>query len=155
MSHVAPTQVEILFRIEDEQGNEYTECIAGLERGEERYELAGGPVRAYGVSLGDLVLALQDEDEARPAFHRVLRKSGNRTVRVAFDLAVAPGNASEEILQELRNLGCSHDAADAHFVVVTVPRAVSLEAVAACLAENEARWEHADPTYAEVHPDEA
>jgi Asp-tRNA(Asn)/Glu-tRNA(Gln) amidotransferase A subunit family amidase len=49
----------------------------------------------------------------------------------------------------------SHDAADAHFVVVTVPRAVSLEAVAACLAENEARWEHADPTYAELHPDEA
>ena len=154
MSRSAEPKAKVLFRIEDDAGAENVETLWALELGDDCYELTNCPFYAYGVSLGDVVWAPYDEDEQYPGFRRVVKKSGNRTVRVAFDLAVAPGNASDEVLQELVALGCNYEGANPSYIVVNVPRTTNLEFVVACLVENQARWEHADPTFAELHPDE-
>jgi hypothetical protein len=52
-------------------------------------------------------------------------------------------------------LGCDFERANSTYVVVNIPPGVELNAVASYLLECNATWEHADPTYAELHPEEA
>jgi predicted acyl esterase len=68
---------------------------------------------------------------------------------------VEPGNASDEVLSDLVTLGCSYEGANGYYIAVNVPPGVELSAVRDHLIKCGATWEHADPTYSELHPEKA
>jgi hypothetical protein len=106
---------------------------------------------AYGVSCGDTIFAPHDETEGFPTFRSVVSKSGNRTVRVIFQQAIAEGNDSDALLTGLAALGCDFERASAKYVAVNIPASADLRMVVSYLIERKVEWEHADPTYDEFH----
>jgi len=146
---------KVLFRIPEEDGSASVETLWATALGNDQYKLNNSPFYAYSVSWEDIVNAPFNDDEGLPTFERVIAKSGNRTVRVIFEPPVESGNSSDEVLQGLVALGCSYEGANSTYISVNVPPGVDLQAVRRYLIEAVAQWEHADPTYSELFPDEA
>lgn len=144
---------KVLFRITDDDGSEEVETLWAYDLGEHRYRLDNCPFYTYGVSLGDIVFAPFDPKERFPTFRKVLRKSGNGTLRIILAEPQAPGNGSEAILEGLKELGCEYELAGARYFAVNVPPATELSAVTDFLQANEVDWEYADPTYEELFPE--
>ena len=90
-----------------------------------------------------------------PTFQSVVERSGNRTIRVIFEPPVSPGNVSDQLLQGLVALGCSYEGANPKYASVNIPPEVELQDVRSYLIAHDAQWEHADPTYESLFPDEA
>jgi hypothetical protein len=147
MSSVAAPSAKVLFRVVEVDGSANVETLWAYELGEEHYKLDNSPFYAYGVSAGDTVFAPHDNAEGFPIFRSIVSKSGNRTVRIAFDPPVAAGNQSDDVLQGLVALGCDFEGANRRYVVVNIPPRVDLRAVVRHLVERTAAWEHADPTF--------
>ena len=146
---------KVLFRVPDDEGGATVETLWAVPLGGDRYTLDNSPFYAYGVSWQDTVFAPVDPKEGLPTFQSVVSKSGNRTVRVIFDPPVAPGNHSDQVLQGLVALGCSYEGANPKYLSVNIPPTVELQEVRSYLVQHDAQWEHADPTYASLFPDEA
>ena len=146
---------KVLFRVPDEDGGASVETLWATPLGNDLYKLDNSPFYAYGVSWEDTVFAPIDPQDGLPAFHSIVKKSGNRTVRVIFDPPVSSGNASDHVLQGLLALGCSYEGANPGYISVNVPSDVDLLQVRSYLVDRDAQWEHADPTYESLFPGEA
>ena len=146
---------KVLFRVVEDDGSANVETLWAFDLGEDRYRLDNSPFYAYSVSVGDVVYAPINPDEGRATFSRVLEKAGNRTVRVIFDPPVANGNSSDAVLIELLALGCSYEGANTTYLSIVVPQKADFTAVCSHLTLREVQWEHADPSYEELYPDEA
>ena len=83
-----------------------------------------------------------------------VEKSGNRTVRLIFDTPVADGEESDRVLKELVARGCSYEGSSRRYIAVNIPPSVNLGSIRAYLIECGANWEHADPRYSELFPDD-
>lgn len=149
MNEPAPT-AKILFRVSDDDGGAHVETLWAYDLGDDCYRLANSPFFAYSVSWEDVVFAPFDSAEGFPTFVRVVSKSGNRTVRISFDVPVEEGNASDHVLQELSAAGCSPEGFDSQYIAVNVPPEILLEEVARFLNECDVAWEYADPTEEEL-----
>jgi len=143
---------KVLFRVPNEDGSAEVETLWAYDLRGDRYKLDNCPFYAYGVSWNDVVLAPFDPIEGFPTFQSVLARSGNRTVRVILDPPASPGNESEELLNELTSLGCSYERATSSYVAVNIPPEVDLANIVATLTKSGFAWEHADPTFDELHP---
>lgn len=150
--NASPT-AKVLFRVPDGDGRTNVETLWAFPLGEDRYQLANSPFYAYDVSWEDIVFAPFNDVEGMSTFESVVRQSGNRTVRVIFDLPVSSDNASDAVIQGLVALGCSYEGANARYMSVNIPAAVDLQAVCAYLILHEVQWEHADPSYDAIYPD--
>ena len=146
---------KVLFRVPDDQGGATVETLWAVPLGDDLYQLDNSPFYAYGVSWQDTVLAPTDPQEGLPTFQSVIAKSGNKTVRVIFDPPVSPGNASDQVLQGLLALGCSFEGANPGYMSVNIPPSAELKQVSSYLIQQNAQWEHADPTHESLHPDVA
>lgn len=125
--------------------------------GEDRlYVLDNLPWYAYGVSLGDVVEATPDAD-GYLEMRRVVRKSGNRTLRVILEVT-QPDRAwtfeSRALIDGLVERGCGFEGANRELVAVNVPPAVDVLTIGAYIDGAGFRFEYADPTYEELYPDE-
>jgi hypothetical protein len=143
---------KVLFRVSSTDGDATVETLWAIPLGNDRYQLDNSPFYAYGVSWQDVILAPYDKQEGFPTFQSVLEASGNRTVRVFFEPPVAPGNSSDQVLQGLVALGCSYEGANRKYISVNIPPDVELQQVCSYLIEQNAQWEHADPTYDSLFP---
>ena len=123
---------------------EFVETPWAEALGDNRYRLANRPFWKYGVSAGDIIEALLD-DSGRPAFVRVLEKSGNRTVRVRLQPPMDASPASRAIIDALVHMGCDYEGMHPGYIVVNVPPAVDLATVARHLEVSGQEWEYADP----------
>jgi hypothetical protein len=141
----------LLFRVLNEDGTAEVETLWAYDLGDDQYKLDNCPFYAYAVSLHDIVYAPFDADEGFPTFQRIVSKSGNRTVRVILDPPIEPGNRSDEILIGLASRGCELEKANSKYVVVNIPPEVELAEISNYLVECSATWEHADPTYDQIH----
>lgn len=155
MSEGIEPNAKVLFRVPQDDGTVEVETLWATALGDDEYVLDNSPFFAYSVSWQDVVYAPFDPDEGFPTFVRVLRKSGNRTVRVVFEPPVADGNASDDVLQGLVRLGCSYEGANSRYISINIPPSTELAEVRDYLIGRDAQWEHADPTYDELSPDEA
>lgn len=144
---------KVLFEVPNGDGTSEIETLWATHLGDDEYELDNSPFYAYGVSWKDVVIAPYNEEQQRPTFQSVLRKSGNRTVRLIFETPVESGNESDNLLQGLISLGCDYEGATKKYICVNIPPNVSLEQVRAYLINNDATWEHADPTYETLLPE--
>jgi hypothetical protein len=154
MSESEEPTAKVLFRVSDDDGDTYVETLWAVPLGDDRYRLGNSPFYAYGVSWEDIVYAPFDALEEFPTFQRVLEKSGNRTVRVVFEAPPEPGNEADQILKGVEALGCSWEGASPRYFSINIPPDVELSAICGYLTERDAEWEHADPRYSELHPDE-
>ena len=142
---------KVLFRVMDTDGSDYVETLWAFHLADDNYQLANSPFYAYSVSWEDIIVAPFNTDEGFPTFQRVASKSGNRTVRVFFESA---GNESETILQGLVHLGCSYEGANEKYFSINIPPGIDLESIRTYLIDQHATWEHADPSYTELFPDQ-
>ena len=145
---------KVLFRVINDDGSADVETLWATHLGADEYKLDNSPFYAYGVSWEDVVSAPFKEDEGFPTFDRVVSKSGNRTVRVILKTPAEADNESDRLLRDLVALGCSYEGANRKYMSVNVPPEVDLDAVRTYLIEQKATWEHADPTYTELFPEE-
>jgi hypothetical protein len=146
---------KILFRVEsDDDDSTYVETLWAYNLGDDMFRLDNFPYYAYGVSWHDVVYAPHDPDEQRATFKHVVSKSGNRTIRIIFEKPVENGNESQELLDNLVEIGCSFERANTRFIAVNIPPLVDLGEVVEILdqANEDVGWEHADPTYEELYP---
>lgn len=144
---------KVLFRLSNEDGSTDVETLWATHLQRDQYKLENSPFYAYGVSWQDIVHAPFSEEEGFPVFAKVVTKSGNRTIRIIFDPPVSPGNESDKILQGLVTLGCDYEGANKSYIVVNIPPAVALDAVRNYLIDRNAKWEHADPAYDSLFPE--
>jgi hypothetical protein len=143
--------VKIVLRHED--GDDvHVETPWAKQVGDNLYELDNLPWYAYGVSCGDVVEAIPAED-GLPEFRRVVRKSGNRTVRVILKPPANESLDSKSILDRLVSMGCDYEGMDHSYVAVNIPPTANFGDVCAFLTDAGQTWEHADPTYEQLHPE--
>lgn len=129
------------------------ETLWAFDLGGGQYRLDNLPWYAYRVSLGDVIEASPDAD-GQLRMVGIVSKSGNRTVRLVFAGVDLRGDWPAEIRHVMDWLvaqGCSFEGANRRYQAVNVPPEVDLEAVATFLTERDVRWEHADPTYEDLH----
>ena len=119
--------------------------------GGDLYRLDNLPFWKYGVSLHDVVEARPD-DSGRPAFIRVVEKSGNRTVRIILRPRANESPESQAVLDRLVALGCSYESMNPGYAVVNIPPGVILGDVVEVLTASRHQWEHVDPTYEDLYP---
>jgi hypothetical protein len=152
---VSPTK-KVLFRVVGESADDVNvETLWASDLGGDRYRLDNYPFFVYSVSLGDIVYAPIDPSEEVPTFTSVLEKSGNRTIRVLFETRAKAGNSSDATLKALVAMGCDYEGFNGLLIAVNVPAEVDLASVGEYLEESGLEWEHADPRYSELYPDEA
>lgn len=121
-----------------------------LDRDE--FRLDNNPFYAYGVSADDIV----EGERIAPGmyrFVRVVRPSGNRSIRVAFETFKADAPEAEPILAGITSLGCDYEGMFGRVIAVNVPPHVDLARVADFLTETGIRWEYANPTYRDLFGD--
>jgi hypothetical protein len=135
------------------QEGEYVETLWADRVGPDLYRLDNSPFWAYGVSWRDVVEAHPDPD-GMLRMSRVVEKSGHRTVRVIFDPRVDESPEAQAILDGARELGASYEGMNPGYLAIDIPPELDLIAVANYLTERGVQWEHADPRYSDLYPDE-
>ena len=148
---VAPT-AKVLFSVPNGEGGADVETLWAHDLGADHYKLDNLPFYAYGVSLNDVVHAPFSAEQKFPTFDKILFKSGNRTIRIILNPPSEPGNESEDLLNKLMELGCGYEGANRSYIAINIPPLVHLSDVIGLLTGSQAQWEHADPTYDELHP---
>ena len=146
--------VKIELRTEAD-GEVYVEVPWAEPHGRENhFKILNLPFYAYGVSWGDIIETTPCPDSGRPIFVRVVEKSGHRLVRVIFDPPVDQAPENQAHLDALVDLGCSYDGANPSYICIDIPPGVTLAEIADYLTDNELHWEHADPQYSTLYPDD-
>lgn len=124
--------------------------------GPDQYEIDNLPWYAYGLSAGDVVEARADAS-GQLRVTRVVRKSGNRTIRAILELTTGRELTfeSQQLLAGLVERGCGYEGAKKTLVAINIPPVVDLAAIAAYLTDSDFRWEYADPTFEDLFPGES
>jgi len=155
MTDSVTANAKVVIRVTYDDGSVEVETLWATALGNDEYKLDNSPFYAYSVSWEDIVYAPYDPLEERPTFQRVIKKSGNRTVRIKFDPPVEDGNSSDQLLKGLVALGCSYEGANRGYMAINIPGEVRLDLVRDYLVSKSANWEHADPRYSELYPGDA
>jgi Domain of unknown function (DUF4265)/Uncharacterized protein conserved in bacteria (DUF2314) len=147
--------VKLEIRTETEGDDEvYVETPWAIRVGTNTFRLENSPYFAYRVSFGDIVEAIPQKDVSSFLFKRVVEKSGNRTVRVILDPPSDKSRKSMKVLESLVEMGCSYEGANPGYIAVNIPPEVDLEPVCDFLSKTGQQWEHADPAYDDLYPDD-
>jgi len=154
MAESPQPNAKVLFRVPVEDGSAHVETLWATAVGDDTYKLDNSPFYAYGVSWEDVVFAPFKAEEGFPTFERVVSKSGNRTVRVILETTIQPGNESDRLMQGLSALGCSYEGANGRYISVNIPPDADIDVVRKYLIDHDATWEHADPTYDALFPED-
>jgi hypothetical protein len=140
---------KVRFRLPD--GPHATESVWATSLGNNLYRIENYPFYVYDVSWKDVVLAVPDAPGNHPVFQRIVRKSGSCTIRVFIEDLQGPPE-DHIILKGLNALGCWFENADSSLFAIALPPNVDFEIVCRFLNDNEATWEHGDPSYETLYP---
>ncbi|MCB1692150.1 MAG: DUF4265 domain-containing protein [Pseudomonadales bacterium] len=135
----------IRFMVDEALWGLRSETMWADHLGRGRYRLRNIPMMVYGVSLEDIVSAVKHPSDPCPTFRRTIIKSGNRTLRVAFNEPIEDEDALKGLLVTLSGLGCRCEGFDAQFFGINVPSNVPLARVTNEILNWPAVWELADP----------
>ena len=141
-------QVKVLL-----QEDENIETLWADPVGPHLYRLDNCPFWAYGVSWRDIVEARPDPD-GMLRMVRVVEKAGHRTVRVIFDPGVDEDPPAQSVLDGVVTLGCTYEGMNPKYIVIDLPPEVDLMVIAEYLTGAGVTWEHADPRYSDLYPDQ-
>ena len=140
----------VKVRMADDDGDTETLWAVRVQPGVDEFRLDNSPFFAYRVSHEDIVEGRQIA-EGFYQFVRVVRPSGNRTVRLIFhEDEQADSRSGRQVLDRLKRLGCSYEGATNRVISITVPPGVQLGHVAEYLTSTGLEWEYADPKYEDL-----
>src|SRR5256885_1402353 len=110
-----------------------------------RYRLESIPFFVYGISQHDIVTASPD-DHGVLQFGRVLKSSGNRTLRARSDDFAKNTRLRQKLAADLTRLGANVEELRSRLLGINVPPTVDLQTVKDYLT-NDARvsWEYGNP----------
>ena len=128
------------------------ETLWVISLGNNLYQLDNSPWFAYGVSWQDVIEAIATKENELPVFRRVVKKSGNRTLRLLLDPPAGESEKSQGILNKLIELGCSYEGANPKYIAINIPPPIDYWSICDFLTTMNYQWEAADPTYDELHP---
>lgn len=135
------TSSHIKIGLRDKEGDVETPWAERLT--DSTCRLLNTPFYFYGLSWGDII-EVRPEPDGMLFFHRVLEKSGHRTVRVLYE---DKSENKEPLFSAIKSLNCSYEGAFDVLICIDIPPEVSLEDVTTQLNALGVRWESADPTY--------
>ena len=141
---VGPEFVKLRLRAPD--GTVETPWAIALGKG--LYKLDNIPFFAYGLSADDVVEAAAESDGFL-AFTRVVKPSGNRTIRIAFKDKVSK---TEPLLVQLNDMGVGWEGAFSKLIALNVPPELDIDRVVDLLKQCGEDWEYANPTKDDLHP---
>jgi len=113
------------------------ESIWALPLGDDLYEIRNAPFYAYGLNWGDIVRAYSDDPELKPEVREVVKRSGNKTLRIYFNEGLSE-EAQESILASMQTLDISWERADKRYVAIDVHPKADYDVVCHSLAEKPA-----------------
>jgi hypothetical protein len=70
------------------------ESMWAVDLGGDLYELRNTPFHAYGLNFGDVVKATADSPDLKPEIRKVVKRSGNQTLRIFFNQPTSPEKIS-------------------------------------------------------------
>lgn len=148
--------VKVVFRQMYDDGDDIAiETPWALPLGNDRYQLKNFPFHYYGISYDDIFEAKPAlEDNAQLSITRVLEKSGHKTLRVVFEESIEDSEVSRQHLASLSEMGCGYEGNGSTFFVVNVQPHCDFGKVCDYLSSNDLEWEHADPRYKELYPND-
>jgi len=97
--------------------------------GNDLYEIRNIPFCAYGLNFGDVVRATADAPDQKPEIRALVRQSGNRTVRIRFEVAVGDRDGQLPHLERLAAMQAWHERANANIVCVNLNPDADYEAI--------------------------
>ena len=103
-----------------------------VDLGNDLYEIRNVPFYAYNLNFGDVVLATADSPDLKPEVRRVVRRSGNRTLRLFFASDQAEGGALE-LLASLKPLAVSFEGVTDRYFALDLEPTADVDAVRAQL----------------------
>ncbi len=121
-----------------------------IDLGGGTYRLDNIPFFAYGVSADDIVQAAPEADGVLK-FMKVVKPSGNRTLRIAFKDKVTK---TEPLLIRLTEMGVGWEGAFAKLIALSVPPETNVQKVVDLLNQSGEDWEFANPTWEGLHSGE-
>lgn len=139
----------VKVRMSDGDGYTETAWAVRVRDDVDHFRLDNSPFYAYRVSADDIV-------EGAPVanglydFVRVVQRSGNRTIRLMFGDQTADTPFGADVLERIRELGCSYEGMFDRVMSITIPPTVDLGDVTAYLMSTDLVWEYADPTYEDL-----
>lgn len=141
---------QVRVEVPDPDGN--VESLPATPLGDDLYRIEHSPFFAYGLSWLDVVVARALVPGGPLQFVRIASKSGNRTVRVILSPPPDQSPKNAKVIASLSSLGCTYETSNPGFVSINVPKEVDLLLITKYLTSTGQQWEHADPTYAQLHP---
>jgi len=141
---------KVVFNVPNDDGSTEVETLWASNLGGDQYKIDNCPLFAYSVSLDDIVYAPINPEDGRPTFQKVISKSGNRTVRVVFNVPIQPGNTSDEVVKGLLALGCGYESLNSRYIAVNIPTLIECNKVYDYLSRSNVQWEYGDPSYDEL-----
>ena len=147
---------KIVLEVDYDDGELRVETPWAEDLGDNKYRLRNCPFYAYGVSLGDVVVAEPKyEDDDRPYMKDVVEKSGNKTVRIILAESIKESDSSRAILDAVSEMNCGYEGFDGtKFFVVNIMPQADFWSVCQFLTDNGVDWEHADPPYEALYPED-
>lgn len=133
---------------------EFVEKLWATPLGEGRFRLENTPFYAYGLSFRDIVEATPQPDTDIVLYKRTIKKGGHRTIRVSTP---DHSNVPEELIERLDALGSSCEGASRRYLCFDIPPEADFNSVVSELLTWNADtiiWEHVDPTWSELHPED-
>ena len=104
------------------------ESLWALPLSDALYEIRNAPFYAYGINWGDIVRAYSDDPELKPEVQEVVKRSGNKTLRVFFSEQLRAEEQSS-ILSSLQHLDFSWERATKRLVAIDVHPEANYQAV--------------------------
>ena len=113
------------------------ENLWAVDLGEGRYRIDNIPFYVLGISDGDLVSAVTEED-GRLVFSELVEASLNST----FRLIVSKEEETSEVRKTFRDLGCPSELVSHGFISLHIPESVMMKPIAALIeqGERDGRW---------------
>jgi hypothetical protein len=104
------------------------ESIWALPLGDDLYEIRNSPFYAYDINWGDIVRVDSDDPKLKPEVREVVKRSGNRTLRVFFNEELSE-EEQDSILSSLQYLDVSWERATERLVAIDVHPEANYQAV--------------------------
>jgi len=119
--------VKIVFVLpEAEWHSASVESVWAKLVGPDQYQLENTPFYAAGLSYSDVVFAPMSEEDGRPVFKSVVRKSGHSTYLLWVNGALDGDIDFEVIWKQLADIGCSFEGFGENMLAVDVPAATDI-----------------------------
>ena len=88
--------------------------------GDDLYEIDNIPFFAYDLHYGDVVRALAQDEQTVPVIVRIVRRSGHKTLRVAFDESTTDAQRAD-LIARLEGQGVIGEKMRGRFCAFSVP----------------------------------